>query len=189
MTWRPSVCYAVSTLMHLLFLTVLFAFMSFPVHTLPQKDILMVNLVKAASAFPGTEEQQASDVRQVPQAGNESPQQAKEQDKKPQEAGMSFETKRRVGAGYLDLLGAKINHVWKYPNNAIQLGKQGKVSITFILNGNGEIINIRILNSSGSSILDNASIAAIRQASPFGPLPKDSDNPLPITGHFLYVLD
>ena len=95
-----------------------------------------------------------------------------------------------MGTSYLDLLKARIFLVWKYPDEAIQKGQEGKVSISFELNSNGELVDIGILKSSGSSSLDTASTAAVKQASPFGPLPKDiSDKPLKITGQFCYVLD
>ena len=103
---------------------------------------------------------------------------------------MSFETSGKVSVSYLDLLKARIFLVWKYPDDAIQKGQQGRVSVSFVLSSSGELVDIGILKSSGSYSLDTAAMAAIEQASPFGPLPSDvSSKPLRITGHFSYVLD
>ncbi len=191
MTRRPIACFAVSALLHIFALIIPFTLMTLPIHPLSmQKDTFMVDLVAAPSQNSTTLEQQASADQQ---AGPQTVPQVKEEAGR-QEAqsgsGVSFKADRKVGTSYLDLLKARIFLVWKYPDEAIQKGQEGKVSISFELNSNGELVDIGILKSSGSSSLDTASTAAVKQASPFGPLPKDiSDKPLKITGQFCYVLD
>ncbi|MGO9147569.1 MAG: TonB family protein [Desulfomonilia bacterium] len=185
MTRRPVACFAVSALLHILALMIPFTLMTLPIHPLSmQKDSFMVDLVAAPSQNSTSLEQQAG-PQAAPQVKEEAGKQEAESG-----SGVSFKADRTVGTSYLDLLKARIFLVWKYPDEAIQKGQEGRVSISFELNSNGELIDISILESSGSSSLDTASTAAVKQASPFGPLPKDiSDKPLRITGQFCYVLD
>lgn len=182
MTWRAVVCFAVSALMHILFLILPLAILALPTHRLPHENVVTVKLVGSASQNKGSTEMQES-------VNQPSAQQARQQEAGSEEA-VSFEADGKVSANYLDLLKARIFFVWKYPDEAIQKGQQGKVSISFMLDSKGELVDIGILKSSGSYSLDSAAMAAIEQASPFGPLPRDiSGKPLKITGYFCYVLD
>ena len=188
---RAIACFAVSALLHIFALMIPFTLMTLPIHPLSmQKDIFAVDLVAAPSQNSTSLKQQASaDQPADPQAAPQVKEEAKQQEAE-SGGGVSFKADRTVGTSYLDLLKARIFLVWKYPDEAIQKGQEGKVSISFELNSNGELVDIGILRSSGSSSLDTASTAAVKQASPFGPLPKDiSDKPLKITGQFCYVLD
>jgi len=191
MNRRPIACFAVSALLHILALMIPFTLMTVPVHSLSMlEDTIAVDLVASPSQNSTSPQQQASaDQPAGPQAVPQAKEEAKRQEAQ-SVGGVSFKADRTVGTSYLDLLKARIFLVWKYPDEAIQKGQEGKVSISFMLNSNGEIIDIGILKSSGSDSLDTASTAAVKQASPFGPLPKDiSDKPLRITGQFCYVLD
>ena len=191
MNRRPIACFAVSAILHISALMIPFTLMTLPIHPLSlQEDSLMVDLVAAPSQNRISPEQQASaDQPAGPQATPQVKEEAGQQEAQ-SGGGVSFKADRRVGTSYLDLLKARIFLVWKYPDEAIQNGQEGKVSISFMLNSNGELMDIGILKSSGSSSLDTASTAAVKQASPFGPLPKAiSDKPLRITGQFCYVLD
>ncbi|HPR55187.1 MAG TPA: TonB family protein [Deltaproteobacteria bacterium] len=104
--------------------------------------------------------------------------------------GVSFVAEGGVAVGYLDRLKIRIFHIWEYPEDAIFKGEQGKVSITFVLDAQGDVIDIGVLKSSGSYSLDSAAMAAIEQAAPFGPLTgNNGQKTLKVTGHFAYVLD
>jgi TonB family protein len=195
MTWRPGSCLAVSALMHALVLMIPLAIMTFPFHLLsPKDDVLEVSLVGAAAQDKGSAQVQSPAKGQAlekvdKEASQQTTDEVKKQDARAEEA-MSFVTDRKVAASYLDRLKTKIFLVWKYPEEAIQIGQQGDVSISFVLNSKGELISIGVLKGSGSRSLDKASVTAVRQANPFGPLPEDMSNePLKITGHFRYVLD
>jgi TonB family protein len=181
--------------MHAFALIILFAIMIFPFHPMfPKDDVLEVNLVGANAQDKGPEQVQGPAKGEArKEVSQEAPRQTIDEVKKPDtqpEEAMSFVTDRKVAASYLDRLKTKIFLVWKYPDEAIQAGQQGDVSISFVLNSKGELIDIGVLKGSGSRSLDKASITAIRQANPFGELPEDiSNEPLKITGHFRYVLD
>lgn len=181
--------------MHALVLIILLVIMAFPFPQLSQKDdVFEVNLVGATAQDKGSAQVQspakvASGKEVNPEAERQTIHEVEKSDAQGQEA-MSFVTDRKVAVSYLDRLKTKIFLMWKYPEEAIQAGQQGDVSISFVLNGKGELIDIGVLKGSGSSSLDKASVKAIRQANPFGPLPEDiSNEPLKITGRFRYVLD
>jgi TonB family protein len=181
--------------MHAFALIILFAIMLFPFHPLsPKEDALQVNLVGATAQDEGSAQvlgpAKVAPAKEVNrEAERQTIDEVEKQDAQGQEA-MSFVTDRKVAVSYLDRLKTKIFLMWKYPEEAIQAGQQGDVSISFVLNGKGELIDIGVLKGSGSRSLDKATITAIRQANPFGPLPEDiSNEPLKITGRFRYVLD
>jgi protein TonB len=174
---------AVSALMHILILILPFAIIALPAHLYPKEEVVPVKVVGGISPDKGSIEAKES----VNQPGML---QESGTDGAGSEAGASFETEGKVGADYMTLLKAKIFFVWKYPDDAIQKGQQGKVSISFVLNSKGELMDIGIFKSSGFESLDSAVMDAVKQASPFGPLPPDdAGKPLKITGHFCYVLD
>lgn len=106
------------------------------------------------------------------------------------EEGVSFVAEGGVATDYLDRLKIKIFRIWEYPEDAIFKGEQGRVSVSFVLNDKGEVVEIGVLKSSGSDSLDSAAMAAIEQAAPFGPLAGGNGaKTLKVTGHFAYVLD
>jgi TonB family protein len=181
--------------MHALVLIIPLAIFTLPFHPLSSKDdVLEVNLVGAAAQDKGSVQAQiparvkaGKEIKQ--EASRDTVDEVKKPAARPEEA-MSFVTDRKVAASYLDRLKTKIFLAWKYPEEAIQIGQQGDVSISFVVSSKGELLEVEVLKGSGSRSLDKASITAVRQANPFGPLPEDlSKEPLKITGHFRYVLD
>lgn len=82
-----------------------------------------------------------------------------------------------------------IELTWVYPSAAVRSGLQGEVRLEFKIEKDGRMTKIRILNSSGYEVLDNAIVEAIRLAAPFAPLPKSmAKNDLVVTATFRYVL-
>ena len=104
--------------------------------------------------------------------------------------GVSFEAEGGVGKVYLNKLKVKIFNIWQYPEDAIRKGEQGKVTISFVLNDKGELMDLGVLVSSGFLSLDSAAMAAVEKASPFGFFTGDiKEKTLKVTGNFGYVLD
>lgn len=58
-----------------------------------------------------------------------------------------------------------------YPNEALELGISGKVVVQFTLTPHGQIKDIKIKNSSGHKILDDAAIKTIKEISAKFPKP------------------
>ncbi len=62
--------------------------------------------------------------------------------------------------------------VWRYPQEAALRGVEGVTPVKITFNKNGEIIKIKLLDSSGSRILDDEVFRTLRMIGPMGNLPK-----------------
>jgi len=83
----------------------------------------------------------------------------------------------------------RIEDIWKYPEEAARLGISGDLYMDFTIKKDGTVGEIEIVRTSGYRELDEAAIKALRDASPFWPLPEDWEkDSLKIRGHFIYIL-
>ena len=90
---------------------------------------------------------------------------------------------------YFTSMRKSIELVWNYPANAVRRRQQGKVGLEFTIFKNGSVSNVKVLDSSGYSSLDNAIVEAIKLSSPFSPLPDGfGKSRMTITGTFRYSL-
>lgn len=104
--------------------------------------------------------------------------------------GISFKVEGGVGGAYVEKLRMKIFKIWEYPEDAIRKGEHGKVTLNFVINSRGDLVDVKVLSGSGSQSLDAAAMEAVRKAVPYGPFTPDiKDNTIKITGDFCYVLD
>lgn len=91
--------------------------------------------------------------------------------------------------GYFTNFRKAFQLVWNYPYQAIRQGMQGEVGMEFTIRKDGTISGIKVINSSGYDILDDAVVRALKQAAPYSPLPSGiGKDKLLITGNFRYVL-
>jgi protein TonB len=74
---------------------------------------------------------------------------------------------------YLLLIRRKIEQHWKYAPQAVSGNKEGKAVIRFTIDASGALTGVRITTTSGSQVLDEGTLAAVRAAAPYAPLPKD----------------
>jgi protein TonB len=72
---------------------------------------------------------------------------------------------------YFGSIKRAIEVVWQYPEMALRYGLQGKLLMEFSIMGNGELARARIVRSSGSNLLDEEALRAVRLAAPFNPIP------------------
>ena len=106
------------------------------------------------------------------------------------EEDMMLEAEGKINLSYMNRIKAKISFLWDYPQKAIEYGHAGIVKIFFVVDENGNVIEVGVLGSSGFKELDDAVINAIKKASPFGIITAEyGEPPLRITGRFKYVLD
>jgi|GEM_PF-412993 len=75
-------------------------------------------------------------------------------------------------ASFFRRLHDKIDAVWNYPSRAARNGTEGTVSLLIIVNKKGELLDVDLVQSSGSDVLDTEAIQAIYRAAPFGPITK-----------------
>ncbi|MCX6126222.1 MAG: energy transducer TonB [Proteobacteria bacterium] len=82
-----------------------------------------------------------------------------------------------------------IEMVWIYPRQALERGLQGEVELELVIEKDGKVSKIRIVNSSGFVVLDENMVQTIKMASPFAPLPKSwNKERILVTGAFHYIL-
>ena len=88
---------------------------------------------------------------------------------------------------YLSHLRQKINDTWMYPEIAKKNKIEGEITLCFTLKGDGSLLDIIIISSSGQAVLDQASISAIDNAAPFNPLPEKLNlSKLNVISTFIY---
>jgi protein TonB len=66
---------------------------------------------------------------------------------------------------------ARLERYKRYPNEAQRRREHGVVRLAFNVDRRGGVHNVRILRSSGSSLLDRATLALPRRAAPLPPPP------------------
>jgi protein TonB len=77
---------------------------------------------------------------------------------------------------------------WEYPDLAKYYGLQGRVVVEFTILSNGQIELLSLVRSSGSKLLDEEAVRAIRAAVPFKPFPRSiQENRLRIIAGFVYA--
>lgn len=66
---------------------------------------------------------------------------------------------------------AKLKRMLRYPAQARRQGIRGETRVSFVVVADGSVSAVRVVGSSGSDILDNAALEAVRRAAPFPPIP------------------
>jgi protein TonB len=87
------------------------------------------------------------------------------------EAPVSLDTRNPQYVTYFGSIKRAIESVWEYPQLALKYGLQGKLLMEFSILGTGQLEDARILRSSGSNLLDDEALRAVRTAAPFSPIP------------------
>lgn len=84
---------------------------------------------------------------------------------------VSLNTRDPIYVSYFNKIKQSIESQWEYPEVALRYGLQGRLSLEFAIDANGQLERLRILRSSGSQVLDDEALRAIKAASPFPPIP------------------
>ncbi|MDX2495395.1 MAG: TonB family protein [Desulfuromusa sp.] len=83
----------------------------------------------------------------------------------------------------------QVELVWNYPTKAAMNGIEGTLELLIIVNQKGELIDVDLIQTSGSDLLDFEAIQAVYRGSPFGPLTKYYPHEeLKIRAHFRYQI-
>jgi periplasmic protein TonB len=89
---------------------------------------------------------------------------------------------------YFNSIKRAIEVVWQYPELALRYGLQGRLLLEFSILGNGDLEGAKIVRSSGSNLLDEEALRAVKTAAPFGPIPPwIGRNRVDIIASFEYV--
>jgi len=90
-------------------------------------------------------------------------------------------------ASYTQTVKQWIESRWEYPDLAKQYGLQGRVVVEFTIRQNGHIELLSLVRSSGSKLLDEEAVRAIKAAVPFKPFPRSiQETSLRIIAGFIY---
>src|SRR3954471_15358556 len=76
-------------------------------------------------------------------------------------------------ASYNQLVAAHLQRFKQYPSSAKAAGEQGTSRLSFTLGRSGQVLGSRLAGSSGHPSLDSETLAMIRRAQPFPPMPSE----------------
>jgi periplasmic protein TonB len=76
-------------------------------------------------------------------------------------------------ASYNQRVAAHLQSFKQYPASARAAGEQGVSRLSFTLGRNGQVLGSRLAGSSGHSTLDSETLAMVRRAQPFPPMPPE----------------
>jgi protein TonB len=88
-------------------------------------------------------------------------------------ADSSFGIEKPAVASYTRRVIKRIQDNFVYPSEARKKRLQGLVSLSLQINSTGELMEAKIIQSSGSKILDENATGIIKRVSPFPPFPPD----------------
>jgi len=86
-------------------------------------------------------------------------------------APISLNTRDPAYVNYFTKIKQSIEVQWEYPEMALRYGLQGRLALEFAIGANGQLEYLRVVRSSGSELLDQEAVRAIRAAAPFPPIP------------------
>jgi protein TonB len=76
-------------------------------------------------------------------------------------------------ASYSQRVAAHLQRFKQYPSGAKAAGEQGTSRLSFTLGRSGQVLGSRLAGSSGHPALDGETLAMVRRAQPFPPMPPD----------------
>ena len=95
--------------------------------------------------------------------------------KRPKTITLTASTRKAVEASYLASWVQKIEHTGNlnYPREARLKNLNGRLRMSVRLNAAGQVLEMKITNSSGTSVLDEAARQILRMAQPFAPFSEE----------------
>jgi len=97
--------------------------------------------------------------------------QVKEKEELNDDEPISLDTKEEKYASYFGRIKQQIQRVWVYPSQGTKRTLSGELTLKFEISKDGNLLSLRLINSSGSNILDANAIKAVRGAAPYYPFP------------------
>jgi len=98
--------------------------------------------------------------------------------KRPKKAFLTASTRAYEYASYLRGWVARVERIGNlnYPDEARRRNLHGEVVMTVEVRRDGTVESVEIIQSSGEPLLDEAAVRIVRLASPFAPIPENSEN-------------
>ncbi|HAT50194.1 MAG: energy transducer TonB [Nitrospirae bacterium] len=92
-------------------------------------------------------------------------------------------------AVYFARLKERIEQGWVYPQRAKRQNLSGNLRIRFTIGRDGHLLDIKILRSSGETVLDESALNAVKAAAPYAPFPEHWKlEKIHVTTSFEYIL-
>ena len=82
-----------------------------------------------------------------------------------------LDTKEAKYVSYFSRIKQQIQRVWVYPSQGTKRTLSGELTLKFEISKDGNLLSLRLINSSGSNILDANAVKAVRGAAPYYPFP------------------
>gem|GEM_PF-527221 len=102
---------------------------------------------------------------------------------------LAFDEKELKFMLYNMKLKDRLEHIWIYPPSAAARGISGDLIIRFTIMKNGRLGAVELVRTSGHKDLDDAAVRALRDGSPYWPLPESwGMDSYTIEGHFIYTI-
>ena len=98
-----------------------------------------------------------------------------------------LDTKEEKYVSYFSRIKQQIQRVWVYPTQGAKRKLSGEVTLKFEISKDGNLLSLRLVNTSGFDILDINAIKAVKEAAPYYPFPATiSKKKLSILATFIY---
>jgi len=97
--------------------------------------------------------------------------QAEEKEELNDDEPISLDTREAKYASYFSRIKQQIQRVWVYPSQGTKRTLSGELTLKFEISKDGNLLSLRLINSSGSNILDANAVKAVRGAAPYYPFP------------------
>ena len=98
-----------------------------------------------------------------------------------------LDTKEEKYVSYFSRIKQQIQRVWIYPAQGAKKKLSGEVTLKFEISKDGNLLSLRLINTSGFDILDINATKAVKEAAPYYPFPATiSKKKLSILATFIY---
>lgn len=102
---------------------------------------------------------------------------------------IDINTREYKYAHYFDTMMRQVEEVWRYPEEAWRAGMHGRAIFDIVISRDGTLKTLRMVKSTGYSVLDYEIQRAVYSASPFNPVPtRIEQDPLIVRVTFTYTL-
>jgi protein TonB len=132
-----------------------------------------IELMKVKAAIPAVPVVMQPKPRPVPGPKSEPALKEAEETPPPVETLLPETADVMPSPSYLALVKAILEANKRYPRRAIERGHEGVVVLWFVIDRNGKVVNYRIEQSSGSTILDGEVVRLIKKVNKFPMVPDD----------------
>ncbi|WP_395337179.1 TonB family protein [Novosphingobium sp. BL-8H] len=94
-----------------------------------------------------------------------------------------------VALSYRRALIARLESQRRYPPGSLQHHAQGKGSLLFRIDREGDLLDAVIVSGTGHAALDQAALAIVSRAAPFPPIPTGLPDELAVTLPIVFLID